>query len=123
MKRTIISYKKLDQHKVEIIGFKNAASRDEIEAELGHQGAKEYLNDGLSYYIEPYSMNTMRGWIGGIVIKRDNEKKWLGHIGTILPGMVIPMVRLKIWTGKMKEAGNRFTELKAQYQKVYEVKI
>ena len=113
MKRTIISYKKLDQHKVEIIGFKNAASRDELEAELGPQGAKEYLNDGLNYY----------HWGRGIVIKQDDKRTLSGHIGTILPGVILTSVKFWYLINTMKEAGNRFADLKAQRQKVFEVKI
>ena len=113
MKRTIISYKKLDQHKVKIIGFENVASRDTIEAELGAQGAQEYLNDGLNYY----------HWGQGIVIKKDDERKLSGHIGTILPGVIFTTVKFWYLINTMKEAGNRLAELKAQDQKVYEVKI
>jgi len=115
MKRTIISYKKLDQHKVKIIGFKNAANRDEIEVELGLPGKKEYLNNGLSYY----------QWGNGIVIKRDDYRMMSGHVGTILPGVIFTAVKFWALINTMKEAGNRFAQVKDHYQaqKVYEVKI
>ena len=113
MKRTIISYKKLDQHKVEIIGFENAASRDTIEAELGAQGAQEYFNDGLNYFY----------WGQGIVIKQDDEKTVSGHIGTISPGVIFTTVKFWYLINTMREAGNRFAELKAQRQRVHKVKI
>ena len=113
MKRTVISYKKLDQHKVEIIGFKNAATRNDIKAELGLQGANEYLNDGLNYYL----------WGQGIVIKRDDERRLSGHVGTISPGVIFTNSKFLHLVKKMKQGGNRFAELKAQRQRVHEIKI
>ena len=112
MKRTVISYKKLDQHKVQIIGFENVANKDMIRAELGHSGANDYFM-GVNYY----------SWMDGILIKRNESYDHIYHIARIDKGNIMTSVKFWRLVNIMKSAGNRYSSIRVESMPVQEVKI
>ena len=114
MKRTVISYKKLDQHKVKIIGFENVGGISEILKELGEKRAIAYMNEGVNYTKF------------GNSIKVSHPPKYPVNVAMVMrPGSIFMNTTFRHMIRKMKEAGERFTALRLEHdsKKVHEVKI
>ena len=112
MKRTIINYKAIDRFKIEIVDFKNVATKNEIFLELGLPKFLEYTMGGINYY----------GYSDMIKITSP-IKMPTGSFVVVKRGDILTNQAFKHLIKKMKEAGNRYSELRIAATSVQEVKI